>query len=114
MNTSKSGSVSKTLIYSREKFKNQSKPKTLSNGSDCSRTSDKPYKRRKPKEMKTNHKGPMKIWVPKSEIVFASDLHSRKAKAAIMVPGQWLLMTYDRRKAYVPNPDSERGRYCGV
>ena len=48
MDTSKSSSVSKTLIYSRGKFKNQSKPKTFSNGSDCYRTSDKPYKRRKP------------------------------------------------------------------
>lgn len=26
-----------------------------------------------------------------------------------MVPGQWLLTTYDRRKTYVPNPHSKRG-----
>jgi hypothetical protein len=56
----------------------------------------------------------MKIWVPKSEIIFASDLHSRKAKTTILVPGQWLLTTYDRRKAYVPNPNSKRGRKCRV
>jgi hypothetical protein len=36
----------------------------------------------------------MRIWVPKSEIIFAADLHTRKDKAAVMVPGQWLLMTY--------------------
>jgi hypothetical protein len=71
VNTSKASLVSKTLIYSRAKSKNQPKPKIFSTGFKGSRTSAKPYKQRKPKVMKTNHKGPMKIWVPKSEIVFA-------------------------------------------
>jgi hypothetical protein len=56
----------------------------------------------------------MKIWIPKSETIFASDLHTKKAKAAIMVPGQWLLTTYDMRRTYVPNSNSERRRFCGV
>jgi hypothetical protein len=46
----------------------------------------------------------MKIWVPKFEIVFASDLHSREANATIMIPRQWMLTAHDMRKAYVPNP----------
>jgi hypothetical protein len=103
-----------TLIYSRAKSKNYSKPKTFSKRLDNSRTSDRSFKQRPPKAIKTNSKGPIKIWVLKSEIVFASDLHSKKVIAASLVPGQWLLMTYDRRKAYVPNPHSERGRKCGV
>lgn len=31
-----------------------------------------------------------------------------------MVPCQWMLTSYDRRKSYVPNPNSEEGRRCGV
>ncbi|KAK2382366.1 putative mitochondrial protein [Trifolium repens] len=103
-----------TLIHSRAKSKSYPKPKTFSKRLDDSRTSDRSFKQRPPKAIKTNSKGPIKVWVPKSEIVFASDLHSRKAKAAVLVPGQWLLTTYDRRKAYVPNPNSERGRHCRV
>lgn len=37
-----------------------------------------------------------------------------KNKVATSVPGQWLLTTYNNRKAYVPNPNSEGGRKCGV
>jgi hypothetical protein len=104
----------KTLIYSRAKPKCQSKPKPFFKGYDDSRTSAKPYKQRKFKEMRTNHKGPMKIWVPKSEIIYVSDLHSKKTKVTILVSGQWLLASHDRRKVYVPKPDSPRGRFCGV
>jgi hypothetical protein len=78
----------KTLIYSRAKPKCQSKPKPFFKGYDDSRTSAKPYKQKKFEVLRTNLTGPMKMWVPKSEIVFASDLHSKKAKAAFMVPGQ--------------------------
>ena len=38
----------------------------------------------------------------------------RKRKAEVLVPGQWLLATHDGRKVYVPNPDHERGRNCGI
>jgi len=31
-----------------------------------------------------------------------------------LVLGQWLLMTHDKRKVYVPNPINERGINCGV
>jgi hypothetical protein len=113
-NNSKADLVTKTLIYSRAKSKSQSKSKTFSTCSDDSRTSAKPYKQRKFKEMRTNHKGPMKIWAPKSEIIYVSDMHSKKTKATILVSGQWLLTSHDRRKVYVPKPDSPRGRFCGV
>ncbi|KAK2443928.1 bromodomain-containing protein [Trifolium repens] len=102
------------LTHSRAKSKCYPKPKTFSTRVDNSRGSNRPFKQRPPRPTRTNTKGPIKIWVPKSEIIFASDLHTKKAKAAMLVPGQWLLTTYDRRKAYVPNPDSERGRHCGI
>jgi len=43
----------------------------------------------------------MKIWVPKLETVDVVDMLKRKGKANIMVPGQWLLTTHDRRIVYV-------------
>ncbi|WJX39726.1 hypothetical protein P8452_27246 [Trifolium repens] len=102
------------LTHSRAKPKSYSKPKTFSTRVDNSRGPDSFFKQKPPRHVKTNTKGPIKVWVPKSEIMFASDLRTKKAKAAKLVPGQWLLTTYDRRKAYVPNPDSERGRHCGI
>jgi hypothetical protein len=102
------------LTHSRTKLKSYTKPKNFSTRVVNSRGSDRSFKQRPPRPVKTNTKGPIKIWVPKSQIIFASGLHTKKAKAAMLVPGQWLLTTYDGRKAYVPNPDSERGRFCGV
>ena len=40
------------------------------------------------KTSSTNPKGPIKQWVPKSEIVNAADMSKSKAKAKIMVSGQ--------------------------
>ena len=77
-----------------------------------SRAKAKGLNRRKP--VKTNQKGPICLWVPKSQIVFAADIPKGTEGKPIVVPGQWLLTTYDRRKAYVPNPESERGRKCGI
>ncbi|WJX83571.1 hypothetical protein P8452_66227 [Trifolium repens] len=106
--------INKTLVYSKAKHKSYTKPKSFSKCLNNSRAPDRPYKQKQSKVMRTNSKGPIKVWVPKSEIVFAADLHSKKARAAFLVPGQWLLASYDRRQAYVPNPDSERGRNCGI
>ena len=106
--------INKTLVYSKAKHKSYTKPKSFSKCFNNSRAPDRPYKQKQSKVMRTNSKGPIKVWVPKSEIVFAADLHSKKARAAFLVPGQWLLASYDRRQAYVPNPDSERGRNCGI
>src|SRR4030066_401026 len=62
---------------------------------------------RKKKSSRTNQQGPIKIWVPKTEIVSVEGVYTRKDKATFMVPGQWLLATYDRRQVYVPNPEHE-------
>ena len=70
--------------------------------------------RNKKKPIRTNHKGPLRLWVPKSQIIFIVDTFQGRSKATIMVLGQWLDTIYDRRKAYVPNPNSERGRNCGI
>ena len=66
------------------------------------------------KTPRTNPRGPMKIWVTKSDIVDVAGVSKRKRKTEVLVPGQWLLATHDERKVYVPNPDHERGRNCGI
>jgi len=38
----------------------------------------------------------------------------RKRKAEVLLPGQWLLATHDGRQVFVPNPNHERGRNCGI
>jgi len=52
------------------------------------------------------------IFLPPLDIVYGLGMLHRKVKSPIMVPRQWLLITHDRRKAYVPNPNHERGRHC--
>ena len=51
---------------------------------------------------KTNKSGPKKIWIPKDKIIHVADIFSSKAETPVMVPGLWLLMTHDGKKAYVP------------
>jgi len=68
----------------------------------------------KSKTSSTNPKGPIKQWVPKSEIVNTADMSKSKEKAKIMVPRQRLLKTYDMREVYVPHPHNERRRKCEV
>jgi len=62
----------------------------------------------------TNPRGPTKIWVPKTDIVDVAGVSKRKRKAEVLVPGQWLLATHDGRQVFVPNPNHERGRNCGI
>src|ERR1044072_6158701 len=50
---------------------------------------------------KTNKKGPRK-WVPKDKIIYLADILNSSIETPIMVSGQWMLTTHDRRKAYVP------------
>lgn len=45
----------------------------------------------KRKLIKTKLKGPIRLWVPKSEIIFAADMQNGKNKATFWFPGQWLL-----------------------
>jgi len=62
----------------------------------------------------TYPRGPTKIWVPKTDIVVVTGVSKRKRKAEVLVPGQWLLATHDGRQVFVPNPNHERGRNCGI
>jgi len=49
-----------------------------------------------------------------SEILDAADMPKSKERSQVMVHGQWILTTNDMRKFYVPNPNNERGRNCGI
>ena len=69
---------------------------------------------KKSKTSSTNLKGPIKIQVPKSEIVNVADMPKSKGKAKIMVPRQQLPKTYDRREIYVPYANNERRRKCDI
>jgi len=42
---------------------------------------------RKLKPFKTNLKGRIKIWIPKSEIIYDAGISKRNGKTKIMVPG---------------------------
>jgi len=68
----------------------------------------------KSKTSSTSLKGPIKQWVPKSEIDNTPDMPKNKGIAKIMVPRQRLLKTYDMREVYVPHPHNERRRKCEV
>ena len=70
--------------------------------------------KKKSKTFSTNPKGPIKIWVPKSEIGNAADMSKSKRRSQAMVSGQWLLKAHDKREVFVPNPNNERGRKCGI
>lgn len=37
-----------------------------------------------------------------------------KSEATTVVLEQWLLTTYNKKKAYIPNPNYEGGRKCGI
>jgi len=49
-------------------------------------------------------KGLKKIWVPKNKIIHVAYLLDRRKETPVMVPEQWLLLTQDRRKVYIPIP----------
>ena len=55
---------------------------------------------------KTNKRGPKKMWVPKEKIIPIANVFDSKKQMSIMVLKEWLLMTYDKRKVYVPIPKS--------
>ncbi|RDX91276.1 hypothetical protein CR513_26771, partial [Mucuna pruriens] len=56
------------------------------------------------KPTKTNKKGPNRICVPKKMIILIADLLDNRKETPVMVPTQWLLMSHDRKKVYVPRP----------
>jgi len=100
----------KTVVASWELKPKGTKPKVLVN----QKQSNLQHKVQevKSKTSSTNLKGPIKQWVPKSEIVITADMPKSKGKTKIMVPIQRLLKTYDRREVYVPHPHNERRRKC--
>jgi len=49
-------------------------------------------------DFRTNKKGPKKIWVPNDTIIPIANIFDRKKDTLIMVLGQWLLTSHDRRK----------------
>ena len=53
----------------------------------------------KSKTSSTNLKGPIKLWVPKYEIVNTADMPKSKGKAKIMVPRQRLLNLIEGEKS---------------
>jgi hypothetical protein len=102
----------KTIVASGKPKLKGIKPKVLSEQKSF-KFKHKAQKK-KSKTSSTNPKGPIKIWVPKFEIVNVANMPKSKRGSQVMVPGQWLLATHDRRKVYVPNPKNERGRKCGI
>jgi len=102
----------KTVIASWELKAKRVKPKVLVNQKQSSLQHN--VQEVKSKTSSTNLKGPIKQWVPKSELVNTEDMLKSKGKAKIMVPRQRLLKTYDRREVYVPHPHNERRRKCEV
>ncbi|WJX12733.1 hypothetical protein P8452_03195 [Trifolium repens] len=109
--TSKANLVTGSLTHSRGKSQRQHKSKHFSKGSVDSRCSE--YSNKKNKILKTNQKGPIRVWVPKSEIVYAAGMHPKK-KRKLMVSGLWLLTSHDRTQALIPHPESARGRNSRV
>lgn len=64
------------------------------------------YEKKIPPKRATNPIGPKKIWVPKKSIIPVADLLNRTKETPTMVPGQWMLASYDGRKVYVPQDSS--------
>ncbi|KAK2423877.1 gag-protease polyprotein [Trifolium repens] len=104
--TSKANLVTGSLTHSKGKSQRQHKPKLFSKGSVDSRSSE--YSKKKNKIHRTNQNGPIRVWVPKSEIVYIAGMHPKK-KRKLMVSGLWLLTSHDRRQALIPHPESARG-----
>jgi len=89
----------KTVVASWKPKPKGVKPKVLSE--QKSPNFQHKVQKKKSKTSSTNLKGPIKIWLPKSEIDNVADMPKRKRKAKIMVPRQRLLKTYDRRELLV-------------
>jgi len=66
----------------------------------------------KSKTSSTNLKGPIKLWVAKSEIVNTAEMLKSKGKAKIMVSGQRWLKAHDWREVIIPHPHNQRRRKC--
>ena len=61
--------------------------------------------------MELTPEDPSNYGYPNLEKNFATNM---RIKARVMIHAQWMVTTYDRGKSYVPNPNSEIGRKCGI
>ena len=115
----KTESDSQKPIFQRQKAVN-AKSQSKTKGSEprvWKKTRQDNFRQRKQRKFNTpwtNPRGPTKIWVPKTDIVDVVGVSKRKRKAEVLVPGQWLLATHDGRQVFVPKPNHERGRNCGI
>jgi hypothetical protein len=107
ISTFKANLATSSLAQSKGKSKVQQKPKHFQKGQVDFRKSE-PHKKKKNKVLRTNQRGPIRIWVPKSEIMYTTGMHPKK-KRKLLVSRQWMLSTHDRRQALVPHPESARG-----
>lgn len=66
------------------------------------------YTAQKPKFVKNygkiNLKGHKKLQVPKDKIIYVAYILSSRVKKLVNVPGLWMLVAHDWKKAYVPKP----------
>ena len=62
--------------------------------------------RRRMYKRQANPSGPKKVWVPKCMIVHLADVFDITKKKLVMVLEQWMLVTHNGRKVYVPRPPS--------
>jgi len=80
----------KTVVASWEPKPKGVKPKVFSEHKPLN--FQHKVQKKKSKTSSTNPKGPIKIWVPKYEIVNVADIPKSNGKAKIMVPRQGLLV----------------------
>ena len=85
----------KAIVASWDSKTKVAKPKVLSEQKPLSFKHK--AQKKKTKTFNTSPKGPIKIWVPKSEILNAADMLERNGMSKVMVPGQWLPTTHDKR-----------------
>jgi len=67
----------KTIVATWDSKPNGVKPRVLN---EHKPRNFKQKAQKKTKPFRTNHKGPIKIWVPKSKIVYAADMLKKKGK----------------------------------
>ena len=60
-------------------------------------------KTRSSNAFRINKKGPKNIWIPKEKII---PIFNHNKDTPTMVLWHWLLMSHDKRKVYVPMPNS--------
>jgi len=101
------------MSNSKSEAKNNSRPKTFKPKvlDSSQQQSFKSKAQRKEKSFMTNKKGPIKIRVPRNEIVYISGMTCRITLDSILTSGEWIFTKHDGRNACAPSPNIERERY---